>query len=176
MVEILSTGIAVLAGAAAVWTIVRLINRRHDRNSGKLGRWLLHNAASAMKRPAMRPITGRRRLVYGMGLALTSVGLVLILSVFATLVAGFGTLGRYDGPGRSVVFRAFGGLILTIFGRFILYVAVHGLAGFRFVSKAELARIDAEQRQATILPTAVHTTGHVTWDVAAVARFENHRK
>src|SRR5258708_6997535 len=110
MGHILTTGIAILAvaaGAVAIWMTVRLVNRRHDRTEGDFVRWLLYNAASLMKRAGTKPITGQRKLIYRAGLALMGIGLLLILSMFGALIAGFGTLGNYEGPGKTEVFRAF---------------------------------------------------------------------
>jgi ribosomal protein L40E len=169
----LATSLAVLVvavGALAIWMIVRLVNRPHNRESGGIGRWLLHSAANSFKSTRIRQIPRERKMLYCVGLTLIGVGLVLILSPFARLIASFGTIDNFEDPATFEVFRAFGGLILLIVGRFLWHVAANGWTGLGILLNSEWPKKVADLQNGM----NVRTARDALWDVDAVRRIEVH--
>jgi hypothetical protein len=85
----------------------------------------------------------RKALYYG-GMALVGIGLLLFLSTFVTFMANFGNFDDFDARAKSEGFRAFGGMILTMIGLFMMNVGAKGWAGSGIVLDPEKGRKDIE--------------------------------
>ena len=155
--------------AVLVWVAVRLVNRPYDNSRGDFVRWLLYNAARSMKGARDGQVAREGQMLYSSGLALMGVGLVLMFGTFATLIAGFSTIGSFEGNALVEVFRAFGGLLLVMIGRFLLHVAVNGWTGFGIIRYSAWAMKNGRRQMAT----SANKDQLAAWDLDAVRRIEN---
>ena len=160
----------IAAGAAFVWFVVRWLSPRPTTSDGnRIVRWTLYNFASSFRRTRLQPGSRSEKALYYCALLLTGVGLVLVLSPLARLLGNLGNYDHFEAPAGAEVYRGFGGLILTLVGRFVMNWAALGWRSVAFVSEPE-----ATTKK---LVAAANNSGgpvrNVTWDLEAVRQIES---
>ena len=78
---------------------------------------------------ANREILPERKTAYYLGMGLTGLGVLLILSVFVSGCMNFGDFSDFDGQAKSGMARAITGMICMALGQFIMRVGHSGMAG-----------------------------------------------
>jgi hypothetical protein len=171
--QILVAGLGFVVGATFIWVVVRWFSPRYNSGDGSpLGRWVLYNFARSFRGTRYQLVPPQQKPLYYVALALTGVGLVLVLSPFARLLANLGNEGHFEGTVGDEVFRGFGGLVLTIVGRFLMNLAARGWRNVGIVPEPESTRRK--------LVASVHSgeglVSTVPWDVEAVRKVEVDRQ
>lgn len=91
-----------------------------------------------------RQLSRNRRLIYYAGMMLCVIGVLLFLSTFVTFLANFGNFNNFDAQVRSGGYRAFGGMVLIVFGGVLINLGARGWAATGVILDPEQARIDIE--------------------------------
>lgn len=96
-----------------------------------------------------RQISEDRKATYYLGMVLVAIGFITFLSVFVSVLAGFGGSGPMSPGGPDSGFASFGiraivGMLLIAAGRGLMSLGVRGLAGSGVVLDPEKAREDLE--------------------------------
>jgi hypothetical protein len=167
--RILVSVAGVAAGAAFIGMVVRWFNPRlRSADGNRVGRWVLHNFAHWSRSRPDGPLPPARKPLYYAALALTGLGLVLVLSPFAKLLANLGNEGHFEGSVEGEVFRGFGGLILTMVGRFLMGLAARGWKNVGFVPEPK----STNQKLVAAAHNRDKPVQNLPWDVEAVRHAE----
>ncbi len=167
-IVVLCAGIAL--GAAFVWFVVRWFSPRPETgDANRVVRWVLYNFSSSLRGNHYQPIPRSQRALYFTALLLTGVGLALVLSPLARFLANLENYDHFEAPAGPEVFRAFGGLILTLVGRFLMNWACRRWSGVGIVPAPDGTR---KKLMASANRSAA-PTGNLAWDIEAVRQVEN---
>ncbi|MEM1450014.1 MAG: SHOCT domain-containing protein [Planctomycetota bacterium] len=96
-----------------------------------------------MTRPRRRISEGRQAIYY-VGIAMTGIGLLTVMSVFVTGAMNAGDFSDFDNKMRSSAIRAVIGFILFMGGAFVQKIGARGVAGSGLVLDPQRARQDVE--------------------------------
>jgi hypothetical protein len=105
--------------------------------------WRIAGSSFTLSAMARKISEGRKGLFY-VGGAISLVGLIMFLSTFVSFATNFGNLDNFEGIAKSMMVRAFGGMILMIVGSAIRSMGRAGLAGSGVVLDPERAREELE--------------------------------
>jgi len=91
-----------------------------------------------------RNISEERKTAFYVGSVISGIGLLLFLSVFASMAIHFGDFSLGPEFGKSMAIRGFGGFFLIVVGQIIRGIGARGLAGAGVVLDPQKQRSDME--------------------------------
>ncbi len=91
-----------------------------------------------------RHISDERKVAYYIGSGMMAIGFLMFFSTFLSFACAFGDFNPGEDFGKSIAFRAFGGVFLLIVGGIVRGVGVAGLAGSGIKLDPQQARRDLE--------------------------------
>jgi len=92
----------------------------------------------------VRKISEERKAAYYVGIGLIVAGLLLFCSTFVTAIRHFGDFDDFEGRGKSMMVRAFGGMGVMVVGGIVAGIGARGVAGSGLKLDPEQARDELE--------------------------------